>query len=306
MTDKVKIKAIIKQYADKGERLLKEAYEDGEHASTTGYWDGYGDCANLLLRELDDMQEEPISEKKCMYSKDNYTDEDRKILCEGCEEECEFNKKEEPINDSFETEVKKLWMEINTGHSYSIVDSYNIFYGLCMDIAEWQKEQQNIIEPIGEPQVKESFISKHEDKTCKENVDSLTQESVSEIDFEQELYKYFGQVKDFTLGMRIAKRFYEIGRNHQEPVSEDLEKEMNKMFPILGHTASTKLGFYDVARHFANWQKQKMMKDAVDATVHIDAGGYPYIPQIELYDYDKDIPLAKEGDKYKVVLIKED
>jgi hypothetical protein len=59
MTDIVQIKAIIKQYADKGERLLEEAYENGEHASTTGYWDGYGDCANLLLRELDDMQEEP-------------------------------------------------------------------------------------------------------------------------------------------------------------------------------------------------------------------------------------------------------
>ena len=38
------------------------------------------------------------------------------------------------------------------------------------------------------------------------------EEPVSEIDFEQELYKYFGQVKDFTLGMRIAKRFYEIGK----------------------------------------------------------------------------------------------
>ena len=31
---------------------------------------------------------------------------------------------------------------------------------------------------------------------------------IVELDFEQELYKYFGQVKDFTLGMRIAKRFY--------------------------------------------------------------------------------------------------
>ena len=48
-------------------------------------------------------------------------------------------------------------------------------------------------------------------------------EPVSEIDFEQELYKAFGYVKDFTLGMRIASRFYEMGRNHQEPVSEDLE-----------------------------------------------------------------------------------
>ena len=55
-------------------------------------------------------------------------------------------------------------------------------------------------------------------------IDSMQEEPVSEIDFEQELYKYFGQVKDFTLGMRIAKRFYEIGRNYQEPVSEGLEE----------------------------------------------------------------------------------
>ena len=48
------------------------------------------------------------------------------------------------------------------------------------------------------------------------------------------------------------------------------------------------------------------MANAVDVTVHIDNGNYPYIPQMELYDYDKDIPLAKEGDKYKVILIKED
>lgn len=32
------------------------------------------------------------------------------------------------------------------------------------------------------------------------------------LDFEQELYKAFGQVKDFTLGMRIAKHFYEMGK----------------------------------------------------------------------------------------------
>lgn len=90
------------------------------------------------------------------------------------------------------------------------------------------------------------------------------EEPVSEIDFEQELYKYFGQVKDFTLGMRIAKRFYEIGRNY-------------------------------------------LMKDAIDTIVKVDAGGYPYVDRtIELYDYDKDIPLAKKGDKVKIVVIKED
>lgn len=52
--------------------------------------------------------------------------------------------------------------------------------------------------------------------------------------------------------------------------------------------------------------KEQLMKDATEVTVHIEAGNYPYIPQIELYDYDKDVPLAKAGDMYKVVLIKEE
>ena len=52
---------------------------------------------------------------------------------------------EEPANDNFEGEVKKLWDEINTGHNYSIVDSYNQFLGLCMDIADWQKTRDQEI-----------------------------------------------------------------------------------------------------------------------------------------------------------------
>lgn len=48
---------------------------------------------------------------------------------------------EEHVSKDFEAKVKNLWKEINTGHNYSIVDSYNQFYGLCMDIAEWQREQ---------------------------------------------------------------------------------------------------------------------------------------------------------------------
>lgn len=32
-----------------------------------------------------------------------------------------------------------------------------------------------------------------------------------DLDFEKELYKTFGQVKDFTLGMCIARHFFELG-----------------------------------------------------------------------------------------------
>ena len=112
----------------------------------------------------------------------------------------------------------------------------------------------------------------------------------------------------------------------KEPVSEDLEKAAVEAFKQI--VDSDKNSFLEIFKAGAKWQKQQildcnitlqrtfdlgkqemkqqLMAKAVDATVHIDAGGYPYIPQTELYDYDKDTPLAKKGDKYKVILIKED
>ena len=41
-----------------------------------------------------------------------------------------------------------------------------------------------------------------------------------------------------------------------------------------------------------------------EAEVKEDAGGYPYINEIELYDYDNDKPLAKKGDKVRIQITK--
>lgn len=41
----------------------------------------------LTLSNLETTEKE----RKCMYSKDDYTDEDRKVLCDGCEEECKYS-----------------------------------------------------------------------------------------------------------------------------------------------------------------------------------------------------------------------
>jgi len=57
----------------------------------------------------------------------------------------------------------------------------------------------------------------------------------------------------------------------------------------------------------AEWQKQQMLKDAVERTVKIDSGGYPYVTiTTELYDYEHDVPLAKEGDLVKIIIVKSD
>ena len=84
----------------------------------------------------------------------------------------------------------------------------------------------------------------------------------------------------------------------EEPVSEDLEEAAKECCFNLQLQEYFKKGAY--------WQKRKMMNDAIERTVKEDAGGYPYIDATELYDYDNDKPLAKAGDKVKVLIIKED
>lgn len=74
MTEKEKIREYLAKYAD-------DVMCD--YATSR-------DIKGVILPFIDSMQEEP---KECMYSKDNYTDEDRKVLCDGCEEDCKLNKK---------------------------------------------------------------------------------------------------------------------------------------------------------------------------------------------------------------------
>jgi hypothetical protein len=59
MTDKERIKAIIQQYADKGKNKYSETNDSRGSCYNAGFWDGYECCAKGLLRELEDMQEEP-------------------------------------------------------------------------------------------------------------------------------------------------------------------------------------------------------------------------------------------------------
>ena len=100
-------------------------------------------------------------------------------------------------------------------------------------------------------------------------IDSLGDDPVSEIDFEKELYKDFGQVKDFTLGMRIAKRFYEKG---------------------------LKAG--------ANLQKKQMMKDAVDGCIVNSATIVPHEVHLKAMSASLDESDYHCGDMVKLIIIK--
>lgn len=88
---------------------------------------------------------------------------------------------------------------------------------------------------------------------------------------------------------------------HSEALEEAAEKYLDGVFGKGKHE-----DFYvQLFIAGAEWKEQQMLEDGIDCEVKIDAGGYPYIERtIELYDYEKDEPLAKKGDKYKLVLLK--
>ena len=76
-----------------------------------------------------------------------------------------------------------------------------------------------------------------------------------------------------------------------EPVSEDLEKEIDKYVNTPENQGNPELKeeLSECALYFANWQKDKLLKDAVDANVSF---GQPVL-------LAKPIPtnIAKDGDK---------
>lgn len=134
------------------------------------------------------------------------------------------------------------------------------------------------------------------------------QESVVE-----HLEKFIDSMQEEPVSKQKLSNVGRTVKNWKEPVSEDLEEACEQLAEnARKHKAETSSPFFSPTDYKqgvmdgAKWKIVKLMKDATEVTVYIDAGGYPYIPQIELYDYDKDVTLAKEGDKYKVVLIKEE
>lgn len=92
----------------------------------------------------------------------------------------------------------------------------------------------------------------------------------------------------------------------EKPMREGLEEELDR-FIASGKSVTVddygtyKVSYHDfkkVARHFAEWQKEKMMEGAVKGTIYGN-GGYTWVVG--------NIPSQfKYGDKVKIIFVKED
>lgn len=111
--------------------------------------------------------------------------------------------------------------------------------------------------------------------------------------------------------------------NTLEVQEVDLEKELANYYngnfsqcndgTLLSEKTGTELTCHDyecIAKHFLELGLKANQENNVIGTfereVKIDAAGYPYIDEIEFYDYDKGMPLAKEGDKVTIIVVKEE
>lgn len=87
-----------------------------------------------------------------------------------------------------------------------------------------------------------------------------------------------------------------------------IKDELEKLIRNYRFYSSTEAKYrYEAYKELSEWLDGLNITDvyAVKREVKVDAGGYPYIDATELYDYENDKPLAKAGDKVKVLIIKE-
>ena len=94
----------------------------------------------------------------------------------------------------------------------------------------------------------------------------------------------------------------------EEPASEDLEEDSSfeKLLQEIYIKYNKQISIeklLDIASHFAEWQKQQMMKDAVEGV--IDIRKWPAKAQVEFYDRLPDFDV-RTGDKVKIIIVKEE
>ena len=100
----------------------------------------------------------------------------------------------------------------------------------------------------------------------------------------------------------------------EEPVSEDLEEDSSfeKLLQEIYIKYNKQISIeklLDIASHFAEWQKQQMMKNVVDGEVVYQIGSAEIAPTDIRYKVVSDrvyIPNVKLGDKVKIIIVKEE
>ena len=103
------------------------------------------DPDKLTHSKVTKTSDQEESTKKCMYSKENFTDEDRKVLCEGCGEDCEYSRKEESESEDLEKELDRYLPSVFNkdmdGGNPKFTTWFKALRKTALHFADWQKQQ---------------------------------------------------------------------------------------------------------------------------------------------------------------------
>lgn len=103
------------------------------------------DPDKLTHSKVTKTSDQEESTKKCMYSKENFTDEDRKVLCEGCGEDCEYSRKEESESEDLEEELDRYLPSVFNkdmdGGNPRFTTWFKALRKTALHFAIWQREQ---------------------------------------------------------------------------------------------------------------------------------------------------------------------
>lgn len=199
------------------------------------------------------------------------------------------------------------------------MNAQEIIEKIRAEIERLKEKYTNMMPSIQKCSVCDELLAKldtlKEQPTC-EGFDGEFSKFSNDVDAEHPFPICVDEFKDF------ARHFYELGRRskrnieicphtiksksygmNKPKVCEGLEEEIVKVcddfaFPLYGLADDYGRELVNkLARHFANWQKEQMMKEAVEGRV-VDAGIFA--------TYNTPVEYTHSGDKVKLIVIKEE
>ncbi len=162
--------------------------------------------------------------------------------------------------DALENIIRGLWKEDDGNNS-----EHRIYYDKALqdvqceidilEVKEADKEPVSMWHDVSEepkPNMELICVGQYDNPlVLSSNSDSFKSRYISK-------WAYFNDLLNLYNVKRAVKALQE------EPVSEDLEEEIKRYLHEVYDRDTT---VSDIARHFANWQKKVMMKDALDSTM---------------------------------------
>jgi len=149
------------------------------------------------------------------------------------------------------------------------------------------------------------------------SVKGLTWKDVNTLDtlIDQVRHEFPNGISEKSFGLAVLEKFQDYHDDAEEPVSEDLEEEINNYFKDWtfddemsvmakpNHYFAEFNDIKEIARHFAEWQRKQLAENAVEGV--IDIRKWPAKAQVEFYDR---LPVfnVRTGDKVKIIILKED